>query len=273
MPRVIAQAKFKIQKRNRGRWRAGRESRQAGSRRSLIPARHRPRFRLHEIDRVYLDVDGGGVEAGSECGLAERHLDEGAQARAASRLEEYLEAVLAAQARERGGRGAEHARGAFLVGRVERAPQLDRSRLHARQVFAVYEQRRERDEGRVTQVAPVAYLLLEEALVVLRARVAERVVLGVVSLNQNAAGKAAASGASGDLSYELKCPLGRAEVRERESRVYGDDADQRHVREVVALCDHLRADEHVELSRGEGEYGLLVDGSARGRVAVEARDA
>ena len=63
-------------------------------------------------------------------------------------------------------------------------------RLHARQVFAVDEQRGERDEGRVAQVPAVAYLLLEEALVVLRAGVAQRVVVRVVGLNQDAAGQA-----------------------------------------------------------------------------------
>src|SRR3712207_4989458 len=130
---------------------------------------------LHEVDRVYLDVDGGGVEAGRERCLAERQLDELAEARAAARLEEDLHAVLAAQSRERRRRGAEHSRGAFGVRGVERAAQLDRSRLHARQVFAVYEQRCERDERRVAEVSAVANLLLEEAFVILRARVAERV--------------------------------------------------------------------------------------------------
>src|SRR5687767_12389603 len=227
----------------------------------------------HEADRVYLDVDGAGVAAGGVRGLAERHLDERAEARAAAGLEKDLDAVLAAQARERGGRGAEDAAGALGVGAVERAAQHVGRRLHAREVVAVDEQRGERDEWRVAQTPSVVDLLLEEALVVLRAGVAQGVVARVVGLYEHATGETAAPRAPGDLRDELEGALGRAEVGHREPRVHRDDADQRHVREVVALGYHLRADEHVELARGEAEDGLLVGRAARGRVAVEPRDA
>src|SRR5215218_2247273 len=75
---------------------------------------------LHEVDGVDLDVDRVDVAAGLGGGFAECHFDERAEARAAARLEQKLDAVLAAQARERGGRGAENAAAALRVGAVER---------------------------------------------------------------------------------------------------------------------------------------------------------
>ena len=61
----------------------------------------------------------------------------------------------------------------------------------------------------------------------------------------------AAAGAAGDLRQELERPLGRPEVGHPEADVGRDDADQRDAREVVALGDHLRADEHVDLAVAE----------------------
>src|SRR5437868_4085145 len=123
----------------------------------------------HEADGVYLDVDRAGVAAGRARGVGEGHLDERAEARAAARLEENLDAVTPAQARERGGRGAEDAHVALGVMLVERAADFCGGRLHSRQVLAVDEQGGEGDEGRVAQVLAVVDLFLEEALVVLRA--------------------------------------------------------------------------------------------------------
>ena len=61
-----------------------------------------------------------------------------------------------------------------------------------------------------------------------------------------------ATGAARDLSEQLEGPLARAEVRQVQREVRVNDADQRHVREVQALRDHLRADEHVELAASKG---------------------
>ena len=63
--------------------------------------------------------------------------------------------MLAAQARERGGRGAEDSDVPVVGGLVERAPDFGGRRLHARQVIAVDEQRGERDVGRVAEAAAV----------------------------------------------------------------------------------------------------------------------
>ena len=59
----------------------------------------------------------------------------------------------------------------------------------------------------------------------------------------------AAAGAADDLREQLERPLGRAKIRQAEADVGRDDADERHRRKVVALRDHLRADEDVDRRR------------------------
>ena len=61
-------------------------------------------------------------------------------------------------------------------------------------------------------------------------------------------GVLAAARAADDLRQQLERPLGRAEVRQAEADVGRDDADERHGRKVVALRDHLRADEDVDVA-------------------------
>ena len=61
----------------------------------------------------------------------------------------------------------------------------------------------------------------------------------------------AAAGPADDLRQQLKRPLRRAEVRQAQANVSRDDADERHARKVVALGDHLRADQHVDLAGHE----------------------
>ena len=85
--------------------------------------------------------------------------------------------------------------------------------------------------------------------------------------------RVAASRAARHLGQELEGPLGRAEVGHAQPDISRDDADERHAREVVALGDHLRAHENVELAFTEpSQHGdqrtLPPDG-----VAVHARDA
>ena len=53
------------------------------------------------------------------------------------------------------------------------------------------------------------------------------------------------AGATGDLGEQLEGAFGGAEVRQLQREVGVDDAHQGHAREVEALGDHLRAEEHV----------------------------
>ena len=79
----------------------------------------------------------------------------------------------------------------------------------------------------------------------------DAVVIRIDRLDDRYAPPLAAPRAASDLGQQLERPLGRAEVGQAEPHVRRDDADECHAREVVALGDHLRADEHVELVRAE----------------------
>jgi hypothetical protein len=96
--------------------------------------------------------------------------------------------------------------------------------------------------------------------------------VGWVRLEDHAAFARAAARAPGDLREELEGPLRGAEVRERERLIREEHAHERHARQVVALRDHLRAHEHVDLSASHTLEHLL-DARARSDVSVEARDA
>jgi hypothetical protein len=60
-----------------------------------------------------------------------------------------------------------------------------------------------------------------------------------------------APGAARNLRQQLERPLARAKVRDVQALVRIDDADQRHIREVQALGDHLRSDEDVGFAKAE----------------------
>ena len=86
-------------------------------------------------------------------------------------------------------------------------------------------------------------------------------------------GTIAAAGASGHLGQQLKGALGGAKVRHAQADVGGDHAHQRHVGNVVALGDHLRAHQNVVIALAEILQDGLVLPLAGDRVAVQPRDA
>ena len=92
-------------------------------------------------------------------------------------------------------------------------------------------------------------------------------------LNDRLAGTLAAPGAAGDLRQQLERALGRSEVREAEADVGGDHADQRHVGKVVALGDHLRADQDVDFAARDFLERLDEAALAPHGIAIDARDA
>src|SRR5207244_2753041 len=99
----------------------------------------------------------------------------------------------------------------------------------------------------------------------------DRVVLCVVCLYEDAPGRLAAPRAPGHLDEELERALRRAKIGDRERSVRADDADERDVRQIVPLRDHLRADEDVDLARTDAREDLLHVLAARD-VAIEPRD-
>ena len=131
----------------------------------------------------------------------------------------------------------------------------------------------ERDVGRIVHPLAVLHLALDQGVEIVLGRALDGVVVGMVSLHEDGAGKLAASGASGDLGEELEDALGSAKVRQSEGKICTDDSYQRDPMDVMALGDHLRADEQVDLAGMEAhEEALHVRAAAHG-VSVHAADA
>ena len=105
-------------------------------------------------------------------------------------------------------------------------------------------------EGRVAQRLAALQLAGQEAPDVVPGGELDRPRVGLERLDQDAAGGVAAAAAR-ELGEELERTLLGPEVRKREARVRVDDRRQRDPFEVVALRDHLRAEQHRPVGRGE----------------------
>ena len=95
----------------------------------------------------------------------------------------------------------------------------------------------------------------------------------MISLNQDSARAIATTRASRHLRDQLKRSFRRSEIRQRQTRIDRNHADQSHVRKVVTLREHLRADQRIDPSGAEVSQRLFKDFSPRGRVAIDSRDA
>ena len=121
--------------------------------------------------------------------------------------------------------------------------------------------------------AAVFQFALDEGFVVVGGGGEDGVVVGVVGLDDDAAGKISAAGAAGDLGHELEDAFGGAEVGHGEGVIAADDADERDAVDIVSFGDHLGADEEIDFAGVEaGEEALQVVAAADG-VAVHAADA
>src|SRR5260370_22145878 len=103
----------------------------------------------------------------------------------------------------------------------------------------MYQQRSQRDKWRIGMVLSVANLFVIKARVILGAGMPQRVMIRMISLNQDVTGTVTTPRAAGHLSNQLKRSFGRAKVRQLQTRINRDDADQRHVGKIVALREHL----------------------------------
>ena len=131
----------------------------------------------------------------------------------------------------------------------------------------------ERGERWIAHGAAEVHLARGEAGVVVLAGELVDVVVGLVGLDEDASGFVAAAGAAGDLGEELEDALRSAEVWEAEGEVGADDADEGDAVDVVALGDHLRADEEIDFAGVQAlEDAFHVAAGADG-VAVHAADA
>ena len=100
-------------------------------------------------------------------------------------------------------------------------------------------------ERRVAEDAAAVELLADEALRVVRRRVAQRACGRVEALDDHAPAARPAPAAAGELRDERERALLRSEVGEPQCRVGVEDHGERDVGEVVPLRHHLRADEHA----------------------------
>ena len=99
-------------------------------------------------------------------------------------------------------------------------------------------------------------------------REAERPRVGLERLHDHLA-RGVAAAAAGELRHELERALLGAEVGQREPGVGVDDRGERDAREVMALRDHLRADEDGPVGGREALERLAERARLRGRVGVE----
>ena len=109
----------------------------------------------------------------------------------------------------------------------------------------------QRHHRRVAHAATVVQLTFEERRVILTTGELNAVVLGIQRLHNRLPGPLSAAGPPSHLREELERALGGTEIRETESHIRRDHADQRHQREIVSLGNHLRADQDVQLASRE----------------------
>ncbi len=96
--------------------------------------------------------------------------------------------------------------------------------------------------------------------------------LRVQRLDDRLARRLSPAGASDHLRQQLKRALRRAKVGKPEADVRRDDADERDRRKIVALGDHLRADEDVDLAPRDTPQDAGDRAAAPDGVAIDARD-
>ena len=93
---------------------------------------------------------------------------------------------------------------------------------------------------------------------------------GSERLDENVAPFVTTPGSPGNLCQQLKGAFGRTEVRHVETDVGIDNADQRNVREVESLGDHLRAEQDVNRSGTERVEHALMAARLGHRVRIHA---
>ena len=110
--------------------------------------------------------------------------------------------------------------------------------------------RSEMAERRIAECLAPLELAGQEALDVVPGGELDRPRVGLERLDQDAAGRVAAAAAR-ELGEQLERALLGPEVGKREAGVGVDDRGQRDPFEVVALRDHLRAEQYRPVGRGE----------------------
>src|SRR5215216_4376526 len=121
-------------------------------------------------------------------------------------------------------------------------------------------------------VLPVPKLLFVKRFIVLCARVSQSIVVRMISLNQHSSRPIATTSPPRNLRDELKRSFRRSEIRQRQPRINRNDTHQSHIRKVMSLRQHLRADKRIDASRAEVNQRLLKHFPSRRGVTIDSRD-
>lgn len=118
---------------------------------------------------------------------------------------------------------------------------------------------------------PVLHLLIEKALIILPAAGDNREMVRVKRLDDNLPGRLGTAAAPGRLHDQIERHLHAAKVRPGRTGVGVKDTDQRDLRKVQTLGDHLRADQDIRFMPAELFKQLLMRFLARCRIGVHAQ--
>src|SRR5258706_9035728 len=97
--------------------------------------------------------------------------------------------------------------------------------------------------------------------------------LRVIRLDQDLSGLFSTTSPACDLRDKLKSPLRRTQIRQPQTNVDRNYANERDIWKVMSLGDHLRADEHIEAAGRKLNEHVLHFALVRHRVAVNTCDA
>src|SRR5690242_1431925 len=120
--------------------------------------------------------------------------------------------------------------------------------------------------------ASIPQLLLVKADVIVHGRVADRVVLGEIRLENDFTSEVAASSASRDLREQLERSFRGAEVWQSQRVVCANNANECDSMNVVSFGNHLGANQHVEFARVELVEHALEIVTRANCVAIEPTD-
>src|SRR5277367_6811395 len=140
-------------------------------------------------------------------------------------------------------------------------------------VAAFEREQRDAADGRIFQLFAKFNFLFVKTVEVVAARELDRRMKRRERLHKHLALHIAATGATGDLREQLEGAFARAKIRLMQREVGVDDTDERDVRKMQPLRDHLRADEDVNLARAKITEHFPVIILALHRVGVHALDA
>src|SRR6202035_5667140 len=92
------------------------------------------------------------------------------------------------------------------------------------------------------------------------------------TLDEDFSSHVASPGAPGDLRQQLKRPLSSAKIWHVQADIRVDNANQRDVRKIKTLGNHLRPDQNVDFASSKRLQRLSIGVFPRHRIGVHSRD-